>query len=120
MYNAILNCSTPKNHTVLTVKAIDLDVSGSKIAYELPGEMGKYFKIGRNSGHIRLVENLPETRDVFHFNVIARDSGDPPKQSTTRVSVSREECLQSTSSPTTMANKKSAEISEKGEFVLIT
>ena len=77
---------------VANIKAIDMDLTGSKIQYELPGEMQQFFHINPSTGVITMQHSLPETRKDFHFNIIAKDSGNPPKQAVARVTVRTSEC----------------------------
>uniref|UniRef100_A0AC34Q5Z7 Cadherin domain-containing protein n=1 Tax=Panagrolaimus sp. JU765 TaxID=591449 RepID=A0AC34Q5Z7_9BILA len=106
-YSVILKCGTPMNSTVVKVKAMDMDLTGSKITYELPGEMQKYFQIDALTGIVILTRELPKAKREFHFNVIAKDGGNPPKQAVTRVSIRVEDCVKVTAAmekfPTTQS-----------------
>ncbi|KAE9553245.1 hypothetical protein FO519_003553 [Halicephalobus sp. NKZ332] len=92
-YSVILNCRALVNSTVVKVKALDMDLTGSKIRYELPGEMQNFFHVDPVTGVIVLAQELPKTRKELHFNVIARDNGRPPKQAVTRVTVRISDCV---------------------------
>uniref|UniRef100_A0A7E4V3F2 Cadherin domain-containing protein n=1 Tax=Panagrellus redivivus TaxID=6233 RepID=A0A7E4V3F2_PANRE len=99
VYSVLMSCPVKLNSTVTKVKAIDMDVTGNTITYELPGEMQKYFQIDTMTGMIKLVQELPTIKKEFHFNVIARDAGVPPKQSVARVNVQLVDCELTTMIP---------------------
>ena len=100
-YSVILNCGTPINSTVVAVKALDMDLTGSKIRYELPGEMQTFFRVDPVTGIVVLFHELPDTKRELHFNIIARDNGKPPKQAVTRVTVRVGDCADREENQTT-------------------
>lgn len=72
---------------VFGAKAVDVDIGvNKKIVYDLQGEHKSLFNINKETGVIKVKENLlkyrPKSGSTYNLIIVARDSGIKPRQST--------------------------------------
>jgi len=87
--------SSPSLNGVLcTVKATDGDVSGKEISYSLSAKAESQFSID-GAGNIRML-SMPDLSairgDIYRFEVVAKDSGQPTHEARANVSATLGDC----------------------------
>ena len=78
-YYAVLARGSPKDSTVLRVRAIDKDTGDNgNLFYQLVNGKGDLFRVGRKSGAITLRNDLEDYKKDYKLTVAAYDGGTPP------------------------------------------
>ncbi|KAI1717748.1 cadherin-99C [Ditylenchus destructor] len=98
-YSVTLDCSLDMSKSILTIEAIDYDVTKKFIVYDLSENAKPYFAINDvntsdGAAHVRLTHRPPVMAGShgFEFEVIARDAGNPPKEGRVPVTVYLKSC----------------------------
>lgn len=79
-----------ENKKILQLQAYDADreTYNADVSYRLVNnEMTRYFTIDNDSGWIKVSASLKDAKPLLHLQVVAMDTGSPPMQMTTTVTI---------------------------------